>query len=67
MSIGFNELLHQFDQLPPGDQAALTAELCRRVAARETSPISDDDLTHVADELFQQLDAHEQQDAGNAG
>lgn len=56
------ELLATFEKLPRDEQHAVVAELLRRTGEPAESPLADNDLLSVADQLFQTLDAEEDND-----
>ncbi len=60
-----SQILATFDTLPAAEQHEIVTQLLRRTDAMRTLPLSDDDLTSVADDLFQMLDA-EEGDADNS-
>ncbi len=44
------------------EQREVMAELLRKAANWDTPPLSDDDLSHLADEVFLELDRREAAD-----
>lgn len=63
MSDTATQLLATFETLPATEQHEIVTQLLRRTSAMPDTPLSDEDLTSVADDLFQMLDAEE--DNGN--
>ena len=63
MTPNVQTFLHTFDALPDADKRSLASAILRRSASLEQQPLSDEQLTEVADELFQQLDRQEKDDA----
>jgi len=59
MSDASAQLLAAFDTLPATEQYELVTQLLRRTSALPDTPLSDDDLTSIGDDLFQMLDAEE--------
>ena len=59
MSPSVQHLLSTFDGLSSPEQHEVVVELLRRRAVVESAPLTDDDLTMVAESLFLQLDAEE--------
>jgi hypothetical protein len=59
MSDTASQLLATFETLPATEQHEIVTQLLRRTLALPDTPLSDDDLTSVADDLFQMLDAEE--------
>ena len=53
------QILAKFDALPQREQHELLAEMLRRSGELPTSPLSDDHLVVLADEMFQTFDAEE--------
>ncbi len=65
MSDTVSLLLAAFETLPACEQHEIVTQLLRRTSALSDTSLSDDDLTSVADGLFQMLDAVED-DGGEA-
>ena len=66
MSTSATQLLTAFDALPDGDKDdVVVALLTRRPVGGDA--LTDDDLTALADDLFQQMDADEGADGTPAG
>lgn len=62
MSDTASQLLATFETLPASEQHEIITQLLRRTSALSDTSLSDDDLTTVADGLFQMLDAEENND-----
>lgn len=62
MSSDAQNVLSRFNGLPEGEQRLVAAEILRRSAKWDNLPLSNEELSRAADELFQELDRHE---AGN--
>lgn len=60
MTQAAKKLLDDFDELPVQDRAEVLRELLRRLAAAPYDLPPDDDLVAAADQLFVDLDRHEQ-------
>ena len=52
-------LLDQFDSLPPSQRQQVLIQLLRREAFGEHDPLEDLDLVAAGDEVFLELDRHE--------
>ena len=63
MTSDVQNILHTFDALPHADKRVLASAILRRSASLDQQPLSDDQLTEAADELFQELDSQEDDDA----
>lgn len=59
MNATAQNLLERFDELPRNDQQEVAREILRRTAEFESAPLSDEELTQHADELFLELDRAE--------
>lgn len=59
MTTQVQNILLNFEMLPVEDQRELAAEILRRSISLESNPLSDDQLTAAADELFLRLDQEE--------
>ena len=59
MSLSAQQILTSFDQLSASDQQRVAAEILRRVSVLEWPPMSDEELTSAADQLFLALDEAE--------
>lgn len=62
MSPEIEDILGSFEALPEVGKREVASEILRRTAALEAPPLSDDELTAIADERFLELDREE---AGN--
>ena len=51
------QLIATFESLPASEQHQVVTQLLRRITILPDTPLSDDDMTAVADDLFQMLDA----------
>jgi hypothetical protein len=63
MSATPHDIIQSFDVLPEADQRVVAVEIFRRAAQWDSTPLTDDDLSKSADELFQALDRREEEDA----
>lgn len=54
-----SQLLATFETLPATEQHEIVTQLLRRTSAFPDTPLCDDGLTAIADELFQMLDSEE--------
>ena len=59
MTTATRDLLKAFENLPEAERLNFAAEILRRTAHRDLPPLSDDDLTTAAEELFLQFEARE--------
>jgi hypothetical protein len=59
MTTPVRQLLSKFDALTPEDQCVAVTEMLRRISALDSMPLSDEELTDVADAAFTELDARE--------
>ena len=59
MSTGAQQVLETFSRLSDGEQREVAAEIVRRTLHLDESPLSDDDLTRLADDVFLELDRQE--------
>jgi hypothetical protein len=57
------ELLRLFDLLSDGDKQEVVGEIFRRAAGVNITPLSENDLVDVAEQVFLQIDLSEQSDA----
>ena len=64
MSETAQQLLTTFESLPPQEQHDVLVEILRHSRELPLGELSDDDLTSVADSLFQMLDAEESNGSG---
>jgi hypothetical protein len=62
MTASARELLEAIEKLPEAERLGLAAEILRRTSHRDLPPLSEEDLTTAAEELFLQLDAREAAD-----
>ena len=60
MSDTASQLLATFETLPAIEQHEILTQLLRRTSVLPDTVLSDNDLTSVADDLFQMLDAEEE-------
>jgi hypothetical protein len=59
MNSAVAELISRFECLNHEDQQEAAREILRRTASAESPPLTDEELTAVADELFLELDRRE--------
>ena len=59
MSKMTSQILESFDALPPHEQHEVITEMLRRVGELPEGFLTDEELTELADDLFQTLDAEE--------
>jgi len=62
MSTDSENLISTFEALPVVEQREVIAELLRKAAKWDSPPLSDDDLSHLADDVFLELDRREAAD-----
>lgn len=55
--------LRSFDSLPDPDKQELAAEILRRSAQFDLPPLSEEELTRAADDVFWAIEGEEAQDA----
>lgn len=60
MSDTASQLLATFETLPATEQHKFVTQLLRRTSVLPDTALSGEDLTSVADDLFQMLDAEEE-------
>jgi hypothetical protein len=60
MTSAVRELISRFERLDEHDQVEAAREIIRRTAMAEIPPLTDEDLTALADELFIELEREEQ-------
>jgi hypothetical protein len=65
MTENASKILEFFDQLNPVEQHSVVASLLRRVNELPSSPLTDDDLCGIADDLFLTLDDEENGDTNS--
>lgn len=53
------EILNSFDRLPNTEQLEIAREILRRIVNLDFPPLTDEDLTLYAEELFLALDQQE--------
>lgn len=53
------EILNNFDRLPDAEQLEIALEILRRIINFDFPPLTDEDLTLNAEELFLALDQQE--------
>jgi hypothetical protein len=61
MTIEVQNILSNFDSLPDAEKRELASEILRRTVSWQSEPLSDDQLTSMAEELFLSLDCAEGQ------
>lgn len=59
MTLAVQNLLRSFEALPESEKREFVFEILRRIRDCDLSPISDEELVSLADELFQNLDERE--------
>jgi hypothetical protein len=59
MSAAVEGLLEAFDRLPEDERRVAVIEILKRVGQFDYPPLSDAALAQVADQSFQEYDAHE--------
>jgi hypothetical protein len=62
ISTTVEELLKSFDLLPEVEKHRVAAEILRRSLALTSAPLTDDELTLNAEQVFLDLDRRESQD-----
>ncbi len=63
MTTQVETILHSFELLPDADKRELASEIVRRTLKSDQPPLSDEDLTSIAEESFLALDQEESGDA----
>jgi hypothetical protein len=63
MTTQSQEILRSFELLPDIEKREVASEIIRRSLQLHSPPLSDEELTSLADELFLQLDRSETNDA----
>jgi hypothetical protein len=63
MTTEAQNLIQSFDSLQEPDKIEVAAEIIRRSVALDMPPLSDEQLTTIADELFLEMDKEESKDA----
>lgn len=66
MTNAAQDLLQSFESLSDSDKREVAAEIVRRSLGLDYPPVSDEDLTRAADELFAELDRSEAGDGDSA-
>ncbi len=61
MAGGVDEVLESFESLPNEAKREVASEILRRVAKFDNPPLTDEELTAIADDLFAELDRRESQ------
>ena len=56
-----HKLLHFYELLPEAERREVASEIIRRSLKFHLPPLTDDDFTHAAEELFLELDHLETQ------
>ena len=59
MTENASKILESFERLDPIEQHAVVVSLIRRSGELPTSPLTDDDLCGIADDLFASMDDKE--------
>lgn len=59
MSTSAQNIIDSFEQLPESEKLQVASEIIRRTARLKLPPLSDEELTIVAEELFLELDKRE--------
>jgi len=59
MTAAVQEIISKFDRLPAEEQREAAREILLRAAQIDTSPLTDEELTALADEAFLELDRRE--------
>lgn len=59
MTSSVQQMLDTFDRLPEAEQKELAAEILRRTLSLEYGPLSDEELTLNAEQVFLELDRQE--------
>lgn len=59
MSSDSQHLLSSFDALPLGEQREVMAALLQKASSWDNPPLTDDDLVHLAEDVFLELDRRE--------
>jgi hypothetical protein len=65
MTTEAQNLLQTFELLQEADKREVAAEIMRRSVSFDVPPLSDDQLTAIADELFLELDKEDSKDASS--
>ncbi|HEY7546587.1 MAG TPA: hypothetical protein VID27_16980 [Blastocatellia bacterium] len=59
MSTSAQNILDSFERLPDSEKLEVASEIIRRTAGLKLPPLSDEELTITAEELFLELDKRE--------
>ncbi len=62
MTVAAAKLIDEFKKLDPSEQRSVWNELARAVMATDYGPLSDEELTAIADQTFVLLDKEEGSD-----
>lgn len=62
MTVAAAKVIDEFKKLEPGEQRSVWNELARTVMASDYGPLSDEELTAIADQTFVLLDKEEEAD-----
>ena len=60
MTEASQSIISVFDGLPPADKHAVAVAILQRVCSQEYPPLTDDELTAIAEDRFLTLDDEEQ-------
>lgn len=63
MSTNAQNLLLSFNALPETEQREVAAEILRRVTQLDSAPLSDEELTLSAEDVFLEFDRREEENA----
>lgn len=63
MNITAEKIIKTFDKLPLAEQKEVATEILRRTVMIQLPPMSDEELTLNAEEIFLELDRREDEDA----
>lgn len=59
MTENASKILESFDRLDPSEQHSVVVSMLRRAGELPSTPLTDDDLCEIADDLFSSLDDEE--------
>ena len=62
MNTVVENILYSFELLSEHEKIELASEILRRTAKSDFSPLTDDELIYLADEIFLELDKIESED-----
>jgi hypothetical protein len=65
MTENASKILETFDRLDPIEQHTIVVSLLRRAGELPSTPLTDDDLCGIADDLFSSLDDEENGDTNS--